>query len=123
MNLSGKAVSYWMNKLGLKKEQILIIADDLALPTGKLRLRGKGSDAGHNGLKNINEILQSMEYPRLRFGIGNDFEKGRQVNFVLGKWSESEIPIINLAIEKSVNAIELFVMEGCERAMNKVNQG
>ncbi len=122
MNLSGKAVMYWMNKLGIKKENILVIADDLALPIGKLRLRGKGSDAGHNGLKNINELLQSIEYPRLRFGIGSDFEKGKQINFVLGKWTDNEKPVIEMAIDNAINAVELFALEGCERAMNKVNQ-
>jgi PTH1 family peptidyl-tRNA hydrolase len=121
MNLSGKAVAYWMNKLEIKKENILVIADDLALPISKLRLRSKGSDAGHNGLKNINELFNSNEYARLRFGIGNNFEKGQQVNFVLGKWNELEKPLIDAGIENAITAIELFVLEGCERAMNKIN--
>ena len=123
MNLSGKAAAYWANKLNIEKENILVIADDLALPISKLRLRSKGSDAGHNGLKNINEVFNSIEYPRLRFGIGNTFEKGSQVDFVLGKWTEPEIPEIKKGIENAIKAVELFVLEGCERAMNKINQG
>lgn len=122
MNLSGKALQYWANKLNILPENILVIADDLALPVSKLRLRSKGSDAGHNGLKSINEVLNSTEYPRLRFGIGNNFEKGRQVEFVLGKWDESEKELVAQGIEKATKAIELFVLEGAERAMNKVNQ-
>jgi len=122
MNLSGKAVGYWANKLGIDNSNILIVTDDLALPTGKLRLRLKGSDAGHNGLKSINEVLSTTEYPRLRFGIGSNFEKGQQVNYVLGKWPSDELEIIKLGIENSIKAIELCVLEGTERAMNKINQ-
>ncbi len=122
MNLSGKAVLYWANKFNIDRLNILIIADDLALPLAKLRLRGKGSDAGHNGLKSINEIFNSNEYPRLRFGIGNNFEKGRQVDFVLGKWGNDEIEQVKQGIEKAEKAIELFVLEGCERSMAKVNK-
>jgi len=122
MNLSGKALAYWANKLNIPIENILIVTDDLALPTGKLRLRTKGSDAGHNGLKSINEVLNTMEYPRLRFGIGNDFPKGGQVNFVLGKWPDEEIELVKKGIENAIKAIELFALEGSERAMNKVNQ-
>jgi PTH1 family peptidyl-tRNA hydrolase len=121
MNLSGKAVVYWLNKLDIPKDNALVIADDLALPLGKLRLRSKGSDAGHNGLKSINELLNTTEYPRLRFGIGNDFEKGQQVKFVLGRWTDIEKPIISTGINKAIQAIELFAMEGCERAMNNIN--
>ncbi|MFM9944461.1 MAG: aminoacyl-tRNA hydrolase [Bacteroidia bacterium] len=121
MNLSGKAVLYWANKLKIERQNILIIADDLALPLAKLRLRSQGSDAGHNGLKNINEVFNTNEYPRLRFGIGNNFNKGEQVNFVLSKWNEKEIEAVNKGIENAIKAIELFVVEGCERAMNKVN--
>ena len=121
MNLSGKAVLYWANKLNISVENILIIADDLALPTAKLRLRSKGSDAGHNGLRSINEMLNTVEYPRLRFGIGNNFEKGKQVDFVLSKWDENETELVKEGIENAIKAIELYVLEGCERAMNKIN--
>ena len=121
MNLSGKAVLYWANKLNISRENILIITDDLALPTAKLRLRIKGSDAGHNGLKSINESFYTTEYPRLRFGIGNNFEKGRQVDFVLGKWDQDETDLVKKGIENAIMAIELFALEGCERAMNKIN--
>ena len=122
MNLSGKAVAYWMTKLKIDISDVLVITDDLALPLSKLRLRGKGSDAGHNGLKSINEVLNTQAYARLRFGIGNQFEKGQQVSFVLSKWSSEEISQVNEGILKAVEAIELFVLEGAERAMNKINQ-
>ncbi len=121
MNLSGKALKFWMDSFKIQQENILVIADDLALPLAKLRLRRKGSDAGHNGLKSINEVLGSTEYARLRFGIGNAFDKGQQVNFVLGKWEESEVEAVANGIEQAVNAIELFVLEGCDRAMLKYN--
>lgn len=122
MNLSGKALAYWKNKLNIDTGNILVITDDLALPVAKLRLRAKGSDAGHNGLKSINEVLQSLDYPRLRFGIGNEFPKGGQVQFVLGKWSDDESIKITEGIEKAMNALESFVLEGIERTMNKLNQ-
>ena len=94
----------------------------MALPCAKLRLRNKGSDAGHNGLKSINELMNTTEYSRLKFGIGNNFEKGKQVNFVLSKWEEDELEIVKKGIENAINSIELFVLEGSERAMSKVNQ-
>jgi len=122
MNLSGKALVYWKNKLNIEISNTLIITDDLSLPVAKLRIRSKGSDAGHNGLKSINESIQTIEYPRLRFGIGNIFPKGGQVQFVLGKWSEDEVGPVSEGIEKSVQAIEAFVLEGIERTMNKINQ-
>ncbi len=122
MNLSGKAVYYWANKLKISRENILVLTDDLALPCSKLRLRNKGSDAGHNGLKSINEIMNTTEYTRLKFGIGNNYEKGKQVDFVLSKWEEDELETVKNGIENAVLAIELFVVEGCEKAMNKVNQ-
>lgn len=122
MNLSGKSVMYWQQKLKIPNQNLLIITDDLALPLGKLRLRAKGSDAGHNGLKSIIESLNSQEFPRLRFGIGDDFKTGSQINFVLGKWQEEEISKVESAINDSINAIELFILEGADRAMNKINQ-
>lgn len=121
MNLSGKAVRFWMNKLKVPLDKILVITDDIALPLGKIRLKGKGSDGGHNGLKNIIEILQDQNFPRLRFGIGGDFLRGKQVNFVLGKWSDEELEIIKPKIELSVEIIKSFAFEGIHNAMSKYN--
>jgi len=121
MNLSGKAVKYWMEKEKISIENILVIVDDIALPLNKLRLRAGGSDAGHNGLKSLQEILGTSEYPKLRFGIGNDFPKGHQSDFVLGKWNKEEEPLVKLKIEKSVESIESFVVQGITAAMNQVN--
>jgi PTH1 family peptidyl-tRNA hydrolase len=102
-------------------ENTLTIVDDLALPLSKIRLRGSGSDAGHNGLKDIQLTLGTDKYPKLRFGIGNNFSKGQQVDFVLGKWSAEEKPIVLQKIEKSVEVIEQFASIGIDRAMNLVN--
>ncbi len=109
MNLSGKAVAYWMQQEKIPLENLLVIVDDLALPIGKLRTRLKGSPAGHNGLKSIEATLGTEAYPRLKFGIGNDFPKGRQVEFVLGKWKLEEEPIISKAIEDATKEVEKFV--------------
>lgn len=121
MNLSGKAFKYWMDKEKIPVEASLTIVDDLALPLSKLRLRGSGSDAGHNGLKDIQLTLGTDQYPKLRFGIGNQFPKGRQVEFVLGKWLPAEEPIVRAKIEKSVEVIEWFASVGLSRAMNEAN--
>lgn len=121
MNLSGKAVKYWMDKEKIALENLLVIFDDLAIPLSKLRMRPGGSDGGHNGLKSIQEILGTTNYPKLRFGIGNDFSKGRQVDFVLGKWSAEEQPVVKLKIEKSVEAIESLATVGLPATMNKIN--
>ena len=121
MNLSGKAVKYWMEKEKISIGNILVIVDDIALPLNKLRLRAGGSDAGHNGLKSLQEVLGTSEYPKLRFGIGNDFPKGHQSDFVLGKWNKEEEPLVKLKIEKSVESIESFVVQGITAAMNQVN--
>jgi PTH1 family peptidyl-tRNA hydrolase len=121
MNLSGKAVKYWIDKEKISLENMLVIVDDLALPLSKLRVRPGGSDAGHNGLKSIHEILGTSEYPKLRFGIGNDYPKGRQADFVLGKWRSDEEPLVKLKIEKSMAAIETFAAQGITTAMNQVN--
>ncbi len=102
MNLSGRAVKYWMDKEKIEADHILIVVDELALPLNRLRLRPGGSDAGHNGLSSIRESLGTDAYPRLRFGIGNDFPRGRQVEFVLGKWVETELPLVRIKIDKSV---------------------
>jgi len=121
MNLSGKAVKYWMDKEKIMLENILVIVDDIALPLNKLRLRPSGSDAGHNGLKSLQEVLGTVDYPRLRFGIGNDYPKGLQADFVLGKWKNTEESLVKLKIDKSVAAIETFATQGITTAMNQVN--
>lgn len=121
MNLSGKSFKYWMDKEKIDLAATLTIVDDLALPLEKLRLRGSGSDAGHNGLKDIQLTLGTDQYAKLRFGIGNDFPKGRQVDFVLGKWQPQEIPVVNKKIEKCCEVIESFAAMGLEKAMAMVN--
>ena len=121
MNLSGKAVKYWMDKEKLSPEQLLVVVDELALPLDKLRLRPGGSAAGHNGLKSITESIGTQEYPRLRFGIGNNYPKGMQADFVLSKWRKEEEPLVALKIEKSLEAIEQFAAVGIALAMNQVN--
>lgn len=121
MNLSGKAFKYWMDKEKIALENTLTIVDDLALPISKIRLRATGSDAGHNGLKDIQLTLGTDAYPKLRFGIGNDFKKGQQVDFVLGKWHSSEKKIVDLKIEKCVEVIESFASIGLSRTMTMAN--
>lgn len=121
MNLSGKAVKYWMDKEKILLENTLVIVDDLALPLNKLRVRPGGSDAGHNGLKSIFELLGTHDYPKLRFGIGDDYPKGHQADFVLSKWKKEEEPLVKLKIDKSVEAIETFAAQGIAAAMNQVN--
>ncbi len=122
MNLSGKAVKYWMDKEHIPIENILVVVDDLALPLGTVRIRPSGSDAGHNGLKNIQLMLNTQNYSRLRFGIGNEFPKGRQVEFVLGKWANNEITIIKENLLKCIEAIECFATQGINKAMNVYNK-
>jgi PTH1 family peptidyl-tRNA hydrolase len=121
MNLSGKAVKYWMDKEKVPLANILVIVDELALPLNKLRIRPSGNDGGHNGLKSIHEHLGTTEYPRLRFGIGNNYSKGMQSDYVLGKWYKEEEPLVKLKIEKAVEAIESFAVAGIIAAMNQVN--
>ena len=121
MNLSGKAVKYWMDKEKISAQNILVIVDDLALPLDKLRLRSSGSAAGHNGLRDIELTLGTDQYARLRFGIGNQYPKGRQIDFVLGKWPKEEEPLVKLKIEKSVEAIEQFSTIGMAATMNSIN--
>jgi PTH1 family peptidyl-tRNA hydrolase len=121
MNLSGKAFKYWMDKEKVELENTLTIVDDLALPISKLRLRASGSDAGHNGLKDIQLTLGTDAYPKLRFGIGSNFQKGQQIDFVLGKWAPDEKKTINLKIEKSVEVIESFAAIGLSRTMTMAN--
>ena len=121
MNLSGKAVKYWMDKEKVDIQNVLVIVDDLALPLNKLRLRPGGSDAGHNGLKSIQETLGTSDYPKLRFGIGNNYPKGMQIDFVLGKWTKEEEPLVKLKIEKSIEVIEDFSTIGITLTMTKIN--
>ncbi len=122
MNLSGKAFKYWMDKEKVALENTLTVVDDLALPLDKLRLRASGSDAGHNGLRDIQATLNTVAYPKLRFGIGNNFPKGMQADFVLGKWRPDELPVVQLKVQKSVEIIEDFAAIGLERTMSMVNQ-
>ena len=121
MNLSGKAFKYWMDKEKIEIENTLTIVDDLALPISKIRLRASGSEAGHNGLKDIQLTLGTDAYPKLRFGIGNDFKKGQQIDFVLGKWNAAEKKMVELKIEKSVEVIESFASIGLSRTMTMAN--
>lgn len=121
MNLSGNAVRYWMQKENIPLENVLIITDDLALPFGTLRMKGKGSDAGHNGLKSINEILQTQNYARLRFGISADFSEGRQVDYVLGTWNEEENAVLPERIDKFSKASLSFVFAGINNTMSSFN--
>lgn len=122
MNLSGKAVNYWMQAEKISVENILVLVDELALPFGKIRLGPKGSDGGHNGLKNIQETLNTINYPRLRFGIGSEFGKGHQVNYVLGKWNDEEQKTLNERIKIAADAIKAFSFIGLQRCMNEYNK-
>ncbi len=121
MNLSGKAVKYWLDKEKIDLSQLLVVFDDIALPLSKIRLRPGGSDAGHNGLKSIQESLGTTNYPKLRFGIGNDYPKGAQVDYVLGKWRKEEEALVQKKIELCVEVIEAFAFTGINNAMNKYN--
>ncbi len=122
MNLSGKAVKYWLDTRKVPLSQLLVVMDELALPLSKLRLRPAGSAAGHNGLSSIQDVLGTDAYPRLRFGIGNNFARGMQVEYVLGQWTAEELPLVILKIEKSVEVIENFIFAGIERTMTDVNK-
>jgi len=121
MNLSGKAIRYWLQHEKSEPANLLVIVDDLALPLGTLRLRKKGSDGGHNGLISIIETLQTTEFARLRVGIGNDFAKGFQVDYVLGRWSREEEQLLIPRIQTAVDQIECFILQGADRAMNLYN--
>jgi len=121
MNLSGNAVRYWMNKENIELENLLVVVDDLALPFGTLRLKGKGSDAGHNGLRHIQDILGTQEYARLRFGIGNDFPRGGQVNYVLNGFSDEEEKALPAKFETCTDIIKSFCLAGIQNTMNQYN--
>lgn len=122
MNLSGKAVNYWLQKEKIAIENLLVVTDDLSLNFSSLRLRSKGSDGGHNGLKNINDLLQTNSYPRLRIGIGNEFSKGRQTDYVLGNWSESESSGLQQLINDSCEVIKSFCSIGIDYTMSNLNR-
>lgn len=122
MNLSGKAVAYWMNDLKIPKENILVVVDEIALPFGTLRMRTKGSSAGHNGLKNIELLLNGQDYSRLRFGVGADFPKGQQAEFVLSNFSQDEFTALPEVIKRANEMILSFCLIGPEKTMSLFNQ-
>lgn len=121
MNLSGKAVKYWMEKENIEKENILVITDDLNLSFGSIRIKPKGSDGGHNGLKSIQQLLNSTEYPRFRFGISDEFKKGQQVNYVLGEWTDDEKEKLKERLQIATEAIKSFALAGLNNTMNSFN--
>lgn len=121
MNLSGKAVHYWLQQEKIPLDRLLVITDDLALPFGTLRLKSKGSDGGHNGLKHIQEILGTTKYSRLRFGIGSDFPRGNQVDYVLSRWTEEQQKELPKLIERCGEIAKAFVTIGPARTMNQFN--
>jgi PTH1 family peptidyl-tRNA hydrolase len=121
MNLSGRAVKYWMDTEKISIDKLLVVTDDLALDLGALRMRPKGSHGTHNGLENIIQVLGQNNFARLRFGIGNQFSRGRQVDFVLGKWKASEMPIIDEKIPQAIEMIKSFGTIGVQRTMNLFN--
>jgi len=121
MNRSGKAVKYWMEKEKIPFENVLIITDDLNLPFGTLRLKTKGSDGGHNGLADIQTVLQTVNYNRLRFGLGDNYSKGRQVDYVLGTWDEEELKALPERLEKCSDMVLSFVLQGVQITMNQYN--
>ena len=121
VNLSGNAVRYWLKKLKLTEDRLLVVTDDIALPFGTLRMRAKGGDAGHNGLAHINQILGHTNYARLRFGIGDGFGRGQQVDYVLGEWTDEELRVLPERLETAGEAIKAFGVLGVERTMNYYN--
>lgn len=121
MNLSGKAVNYWMQELKIQSENVLVVTDDIALPFGSLRMRQKGSNAGHNGLKNIETVLGSNVYPRLKCGIGDNFHKGKQVDYVLSRFSHEEFKNISDVLDKACDMIHSFGTIGIGRTMSEYN--
>lgn len=122
MNLSGKAVNYWMQELKIPLEKVLVIVDDLALPLETIRLKPKGSSAGHNGLKSIEALCGGQNYPRLRFGVGDNFPKGRQADYVLSPFDKDEQPLLPALIDRSVQIIESFIQVGTELTMTNFNR-
>ncbi|MGE5106553.1 MAG: aminoacyl-tRNA hydrolase [Sphingobacteriales bacterium] len=121
MNLSGKAFKYWLDKEKMPLDKTLTVVDEIAIPLNKLRLRPSGSSGGHNGLKDIEATIGTTEYPKLRFGIGNNYPKGMQAEYVLGKWRKEEEPLVKLKIEKCIEVIENFATIGIEKTMTGIN--
>ncbi len=121
MNLSGKALKYWMEKEKIPLDNLLVVTDDINLPFGTLRLKTKGSDGGHNGLKDIQHTIQTINYNRFRFGVGSDFGKGRQIDYVLSEWGEAEKEVLKKRLEKSAELIRSFVLAGVTNTMNQFN--
>lgn len=121
MNLSGKAVNYWMQSLKVSKENLLVLVDDIALPFGALRMRAKGSSAGHNGLKNIEDLTGGQNYPRLRMGVGNDFPKGQQVDYVLSQFPPEELAALPALMDQAGEMILSFSTQGMARTMSQYN--
>ena len=122
MNLSGNAVRYWLQRESITRERLLVVADDLSLPFGSLRLKPRGSHGGHNGLRNIGELLATDDYARLRFGIGNDFPRGRQVDYVLSPFTDDELTRMPTCINQAVEMVRSFCLEGVDVAMNRYNR-
>lgn len=121
MNLSGNAVRYWMQQEKIPLENLLVVVDDLALPFGTIRVKGKGSDAGHNGLKHIAATLGTQNYARLRFGIGNDFPRGGQIDYVLGQFSDDDMKLMPERLETAGEAVKTFCLAGLNNTMNQFN--
>ena len=121
MNLSGKAVQYWMQKEKVPLDNLLVVVDDIALPVGKIRMKKQGSNGGHNGLANIEELLHTANYCRLRIGVGNNFGQGHQIDYVLGRFTDEELTLLDPALDKAVEAIKAFATLGADRAMNMYN--
>jgi len=121
MNLSGSAVRYWLTKLKIDIKNLLVVTDDLNLEVGNLRMKKNGSDGGHNGLKNIQQTLSTNQYPRLRIGVGNNFPKGKQIDYVLGKWTEEEYSILDQKMEIIKDMVLSFCFAGIDNTMNKYN--
>ncbi|MDO6490159.1 MAG: aminoacyl-tRNA hydrolase [Cellulophaga sp.] len=121
MNLSGKAIRYWLEKEKIPQENLLVITDDINLPFGTIRVKTKGSDGGHNGLKDTQNVLQTTTYNRYRFGVGADFGKGRQVDYVLGEWNQEEQDKMPERLERSIELIKSFVLAGVKTTMNHFN--
>lgn len=122
MNLSGNAVRYWMNEKKIPLENILVVVDDLSLPFGQLRMRPGGSEAGHNGLKHISSVLGTQQYARLRFGIGNDFPRGGQVDFVLGEFTDEDLKTMDERLELAGEMVKSFALSGIQFTMNHFNK-
>ena len=121
MNLSGKAVKYWMQKTKVKQENLLVISDDISLPFGVLRLRKKGSDGGHNGLRDIQKVLGSNIYPRIRFGVGNDFARGLQAQYVLSSFTDLDYQTMDERLDMAIDMVKAFATHGIDRAMSDLN--